>query len=452
MSEYRLIEFRSENFKGLKAVYFRPKGAVTTILGPNGAGKSSILDAIESALAGAKASPPIPIRHGELRAEVVLDLGDITVRRVWNASGKTTLDVLSKEGAKYPSPQAVLDKLFDGIAFDPLAFDGQKPAEQAAQLAKIAGIDLAEFSTRRKLLEGERALANRIAKEAKIRADGMKVDADAPTEMVDTQAAWAELQQADEANRLAEAATNDLLACERSVDAGRMDIERKNDDITKLKDELARRMEVAQSVLDRSMLALRKQEKQLAKYQLASSEAVRVDTKPIREKLKDADHLNAKFRAVEARTKAIEEAEGKAKAAAILEGKITALDLERDEKIASANLPVPGLSLTEHGVALNGTPLVQCSTAERLRTSVAIGLAANSKLKIMMIHDGSLLDADGRRILAEMAEAADAQVFLEVVERPGEVGIRIHDGEIVPDASAETPSMFDPLDGLTQPE
>ena len=53
------------------------------------------------------------------------------------------------------------------------------------------------------------------------------------------------------------------------------------------------------------------------------------------------------------------------------------------------------------------------------------------ELRLMLIRDGSLLDADGMKLLADMAESAGAQVLIERVQTGSEVGVEIADGEVV---------------------
>jgi hypothetical protein len=103
-------------------------------------------------------------------------------------------------------------------------------------------------------------------------------------------------------------------------------------------------------------------------------------------------------------------------------------DIDHVKKVESARLPVPGLGFSFDGVTYKGVPFEQCSAAESLRVSAAIGFAMQPKLKLMLIYDGSLLDADSMEILANLAEEFDAQVLIERVEHGDEVGVRIVDG------------------------
>ena len=56
--------------------------------------------------------------------------------------------------------------------------------------------------------------------------------------------------------------------------------------------------------------------------------------------------------------------------------KIEAMDADKRRKASTAKYPIEGLLFdTAGGVTLNGIPFDQCSSAEQLRVSVAIGIA-----------------------------------------------------------------------------
>ena len=127
----KIIELQAENVKRLKAVDITPDGTLQIIGGKNAQGKSSVLDAIWLALGGGKATKEtvLPIREGESKASVTLDLGDLVVARSWTLKG-TTLKVTAKDGATYRSPQKMLDELVGRLSFDPLAFTRLSAREQ----------------------------------------------------------------------------------------------------------------------------------------------------------------------------------------------------------------------------------------------------------------------------------------------------------------------------------
>ena len=76
-------------------------------------------------------------------------------------------------------------------------------------------------------------------------------------------------------------------------------------------------------------------------------------------------------------------------------------------------------------------PFSQASSSEQLRVSVAIGLALNPKLKVLLIRSGNLLDDDSLKAVAAQAEAAEAQVWVEWVTANAEgVSVMIEDGRV----------------------
>ena len=86
----QIVGLQVENFKRIKAVEIIPQGNTVIISGANGQGKTSILDAIWTALGGAKADKALgtiePIRDGEKKAVISVDLGDIKVTRKWTSN------------------------------------------------------------------------------------------------------------------------------------------------------------------------------------------------------------------------------------------------------------------------------------------------------------------------------------------------------------------------------
>ena len=153
----KIIRLAAENVKRLVAVEITPKGNVIEITGKNGAGKTSVLDSIWWALAGNRTHQAVPVRQGETEAVISLDLGDIKVRREFSvreplagaeagpAQTITRLFVESAQGARYPSPQKMLDELVGSLTFDPLAFSRMPPKDKLAVLRGfVTGVDFAE--------------------------------------------------------------------------------------------------------------------------------------------------------------------------------------------------------------------------------------------------------------------------------------------------------------------
>jgi hypothetical protein len=155
-----------------------------------------------------------------------------------------------------------------------------------------------------------------------------------------------------------------------------------------------------------------------------------IDPAPIRQRIADAEGTNAKARANAERARVAAELEEARARAGALTALIDALDADKAMQLAEAKFPVEGLAFDEGGVRLNGVPFSQASAAEQLRVSVAMGLAMNPRLRVLLIRDGSLLDDDSLALVAAMAAESDAQVWMERVGDGAECSVVIEDGAV----------------------
>jgi DNA repair exonuclease SbcCD ATPase subunit len=412
----QIVELRAENVKRLRAVTIRPDehGNLVVLSGANGAGKSSVLDAIAMALGGADQIPSEPIRRGADRAEVVVDLGEMIVRRTFTASNGGALTVTTRDGARFGSPQTLLDKLVGRLSFDPLAFSREPAKRQAEILRELLGLDFGQIDAQREALYSERAAVNKQVVQAKARLEAMPQHPDAPTEPIDVGVVASELQAAQQANQ---ESANNLRAFERARD----DVEARRSRVESLRAQLAQAED-----------ALRSSQEAVANLECRVAQTPPVDTAPLLARIRDAETTNRKVRENQQRQAIASELAKHQDASAAFTESIDQVDAKKAAAIAGAAMPVPGLGFDAAGiVTLNGLPLEQASAAEKLRVSVAIGLAMNPRLRVLLIRDASLLDAASMRLVAEMAQAAQAQVWVEVVAEPGEgVGIVIEDGQV----------------------
>ena len=158
-----------------------------------------------------------------------------------------------------------------------------------------------------------------------------------------------------------------------------------------------------------------------------------VDISALRADIETARMVNAGIGKKEARAGIIAEAKSLEARADELTRRMEAREREKLEALRTSAMPLPDLSLTAGGVIYKGLPFDQASDAERLRVSVAIAMAANPKLRVIRIRDGSLLDDDGIKMVADMAAEKDYQIWLERVDSSGKVGIVLEDGSVVAD-------------------
>jgi hypothetical protein len=393
----RITRFEAENFKRLRTVDITPDPESGTVIvgGRNAQGKTSVLDGIMAALAGRAGSKELvrPIRDGEAKARVIVELEDLVIERKWTPSG-STLTVSPKDGvSRLNSPQAVLDKFIGALSFDPLKFAESEPKDQVKTLINLIGREaFDEIAQRRQGAYEMRTDVNRQLKSVKARREAMGI--------------VPEVQPVDVAE-----VTNRFLDAQR--------LEQARDDWGRLQ----RQIEDLQAQQEE---VGRKAKEINAKYTTRTLEPAHA----LQEMMRVAETRNRQAREFDDARTLDEELAAAEQEAARLTTMMSAADEERAALIASAPLPVPGLGFDEDGVTLNGVPFIQSSAAERLKVSVAMAMAFNPELRVICIRDASLLDDDSKRTLAQMAQEHDYQIWLEVVGDPGEVGVVIEDGQV----------------------
>ena len=393
----KIVALEAENVKHLRVVNIKPDGSLVVIGGDNAEGKSSVLDSIEYALNGASSVPIKPIRTGQKKARVVLDLDDIEVTRTFTSKG-TNLVVKNKDGATFPSPQAMLNKLVGELTFDPLAFSRMDAKKQAEVLKQLVGLDFDKMNADHKNLFDQRTIVNRRGKELRASLDNMVKHDDAPDKEVSIEGLGKEYADALEHNQETKRAKDVLLTEEA--------------ELTQLKKRVA---ELTKSI--------KLKRKALEGIEEIGAEAIQLQ-------IADADKINTKVRANIAYTKLDKELVELRNQSASLSKQMAQIAENRASALANANFPIKGLAIDDDGVLFEDIPLTQCSTSDQLKISVAIGLAMNPKLRVLLIREGSLLDEKNLAMVAKMAEKAEAQIWVERVSKGSECSIILEDGSV----------------------
>jgi hypothetical protein len=341
----------------------------------------------------------VPIRKGQERAVLKLDMGSLIVTRTFIAKEGGTfthqVKVESDEGAKFSSPQAVLDALVGELSFDPLGFTrmGAK-AQFEALKALVPGVDFAAIArTRQEAFDTRRAKKGR-AEELRAQAGGIALPAGKIPAEVDVAALEAKLADAGNHNSLIERRKARRDETGRRLDDDwkeAADLEDKLEDLRARIDATVREIEAAEPLPDP------------------------IDTAQVQADLQAARANNA----VAAQAARRREIEG---LAATVEAEVVTLtetikdaDAERDNAVRAAKMPVEGLGFGDEAILLNGLPFDQASDAEQLRASIAIAGALNPRLRVIRVRDGSLLDEDAMKLLEQYAETHDLQVWIETV-------------------------------------
>lgn len=424
----KILKLSAENVKKLVAVEITPDGNIVTIAGKNGAGKTSVLDSIWWALAGTSHIQAQPIRKGETKARIRLDLGELIVERKFNESG-STLSVENAEGARFPSPQKMLDSLLGELSFDPLAFSRMDPRKQFDELRRVSEIDV-DIDLLDALNKGDyakRTDINRDAKAKRAQAEGIIIPSCEATQVIDESALIEELQKAGEHN-------TSIATREANREKYQADANQKKNDGVNLRNRASKLREEADAA-DKNADDLLNAAAEIEKKLDAAPELPKpIDVEELRQKIESARISNkaiiAKQQSTETKAKYIEEAEKLEEQSKAISYRMAERDKVKADAIARAKLPVDGLGFGDGAVTYNGIPLEQSSSAEQLRVSLSIAMAANPKLRVIRIQDGSLLDDDSLTAIAKAAEENDYQVWIERVDTSGKIGIVIEDGMI----------------------
>lgn len=403
----------------LTAIDLTPDAHFVVIGGNNGQGKSSIMNSIEWGLTGKpkQATTPRPIRDGEASARVVIDLGAYLVERVWRADDDSRLILRRSDGSIVTSPQAILDALTGEMAFDPLRFATQHPKVQRDTLLPLVQLpfDLDAIDAERKAVYEQRTDVNRQLAAVEARIAGAVI--------VEIPADASSIADAMEAHRAAAllAQTNQLARAgfHRATVAH----------------------EAAQQKLDEAFAAVAVAEQMCVDTGRVLADARQEfddigpdpDVEALHTRVSEAEHW-AEMRAQQQRALEWEtERQALDRESDECTRFITEIDETKQAGLAAAVMPVEGLGFGDDGgITWHGLPFSQASSAEKLRAASAIAMSSDPRIRVMVIHEGSLLDDDSMVMLHDLAVEHDFQVWVERVGDRDASAVIIEDGAIRP--------------------
>lgn len=441
----KIVNLKIENVKKLVAVDITPSKNIITISGKCEQGKTTVLDAIWMALGGKKEEQPI--RKGQKRASIRLDLGELIVTRIFTEGG-SRLTVTTKDGNKFSSPQAVLDKLLGELTFDPLAFargtnaaDKHRRAETLSKvvdikvdnkkLEKISGVAVPNMPNPLDMLNmayksvfDDRVLINRDLDKAKKSiedyADAEQVE---PVSLVELVVKKERLEKINRQNVLEREA----------VDGQRVTVEQTSasvDSVLKEITDLERQLTLKKMLLEKMRSKLNDSENKLLVMQSVTDALVDEDLTSINEKIANADETNRKAQRYIEKQRIQNGIDISQSDSYMLTSQLEAIKKYKKEIMENTKFPIPGLDFANNGVMFDGLPFEQASSAQRYRISVAIGMALNPDLRIMLVDGGESLDKDQMKIIEGLAAENDYQIWMTKVDGDCSVGIFTEDGEI----------------------
>lgn len=424
IAPYKIIKLTTENVLRLNAVEITPEGNLIVIGGENEQGKTSVLDSIVLAMGGRVAKHTMPLKAGTKKGKIVVELPDLKITRTFTATGGGTIKVESKEGAVYPSPQAMLDKLVGHLTFDPLAWAKMDDKKQLDILKAMVGLDFSVLDEQRKTLYATRTSINQEVKRLTGSVETMPHHADAPEVEVSVAALILELSERQKINTGNQKVRDALSGFNQAVVDANQDAVLQKVEI----DNLEKRLVIARKDLVAAEKNLETIIENRAAHQTKIDALQDANEQEIKDQIASAEGINAKLRANKNRAEKEAELTDAETRSKNLTAKIEIIDTEKEARLAAAKFPVEGLSFDETGVTYKGIPFDQASSAEKLRVSIAMGIAMNPKLKVLLIRDGSLLDEKNLKLVAQMADESGHQIWLERVGKGKECSVIIKDG------------------------
>lgn len=429
----RIMGLRAENIKRLKMVDITPDGNIVKLTGKNGNGKTSVIDSICLALGGdtaAKLTKTVrAIRDGAQRGEITVDLGDYVVTRTWTANDKSSLKVENKDGSKQSSPQTLLNSFIGNLSYDPLEFMNMDPDRQVKTLHQVIGFDPKPLEDKRKFSFDERTLANRQIKEFEVRiktlhsheGEGLP---EKELEASDMMAAF-------------QVANNQVLA----NNVKRQELGTLREKSVGLKEEAAL-LEAKIVELQKQLEATKGLRAEIVIQGKALASEVDAledpDLSVIQTQMVSLDETNRHIRERNEYANVKRMLDAQRVIADTLSKDIAKIDLDKENAIKNAKLPISGLGFGPDGVTYNDIPICQSSHAEKIRVSMAMGMAINPQLRVMFIKDGEKFDSDTWKMVEAMALDNDYQLWIEMVEESGKIGVYIEDGMVKEHAETTT--------------
>lgn len=411
----KITSFEAENVKRVKAVTIIPAAdGLTVIGGRNAQGKTSVLDAIAWALGGDKFRPGHPQRDGSVlppRLRVLLSNGLVVERRGKNSE----LYITDPSGRK--AGQTLLNSFVEQLALDLPKFMAASGREKAQTLLRIIGLgeQVEELERRGKTLYNERLALGRIADQKAKFAKEMTFYPNVPEEPL---------------------SAAELIAQQQDILARNGENQRKR----QRRDELKRTLDTAEAQLAE---LTRRCEQLREDYRIASTDAADLldqSTAELEENIRTIEQTNAKVRANLDKARAEADAQKLADEYAALTVQIEDVQREKLALLNGADMPLPGLSVTDGELTYNGQPWDCMSSSEQLIAATSIVRRLNPECGFVLLDRLEAMDTDTLAAFGRWLEGEGLQAIATRVSTGGECQIIIEDGEVA-GAEANAPAV-----------
>ncbi len=406
----KITSLQLENVKRVRAVALQPDENGLTILGGrNGQGKTSVLDAIAWALGGDRYRPSTPHRDGSvLPPEIRLTLSNgLVVERKGKNSALTVTD---PAGKRYG--QKLLDAFVGTFAIDLPKFLQASDRDKADMLLKIIGVgpQLKDIEHQINQVYSQRHAIGQIAEQKSAAAKDMPFTDGVPEAPVSASA----LIQQQQDILLHNAENARKRARKEELEARRLDLIRQIDTL------IAQQRQLEDDLLIANQDALDLHDQSTAELE---------------ENIRRVDDINAAVRQNQLKRQAEAEAKTYFDQYNTYTVQLEELRQRRRDLLVNAPLPLPGLTVEDGKLLLNGHPWDCMSGAEQLIVGTAIARALQPQCGFVLLDKLEQMDVDTLGRFSEWLQQEGLQAIATRVSTGSECTIIIEDGEGLSPAS-----------------
>jgi len=421
------IDLLVENYKKIRHLHVVLVPGCNQIGGPNGAGKSSGLDAVSNLFGGKKLTPSEPVREGEEGYDLHMKLNELGL--ALSRTGVLQEDGSLKEefvvtplegvaaGSALPRPKEMMDKLIGAHSMVLKPLIEMSNADRIALLQRCAGLDFTELDAKYIEIYAKRTDINRATESLKNRLEAMPSYPDAPNLFVVVADLMAELEKQradnDENDRIRRDLDNDNDMLEVAIEHHSYLVTAEEEAQAAVAVAKAKAEEAKQAAkAGKDALGKASEANKILQANVAALEDIDLD--PINAQITGAEEVNNEIKANFDRVAVAKEYDASRDEGTKLTGKLREIDDEKKKLLADADIP-GGLSWEDGVVRLKNKPLEQASQVEQMDVDIAISIAQNPDVPIILVNQGSLYDRIHRGKLDKVAKKHGVYVFFERV-------------------------------------
>ena len=423
---YRIVKLHISNIKRIKAVDITPQKDLVIIEGDNANGKTSVMDSISYLLGGTRLIPKEPIRKGETEGFAQAIIGNFEVTRKWSNPYTSYLKIKTAEGMSPGNPQTFLNERIGSFSLEIAELMNMSKEERIAVFKRITGLNLDDLTKKHEKVMLLRYDENKTLARLKVE---IKSYEDLPDikEGLDIDELQKDRKEKEGENKKREdrkTGIDEQVTWKDNIEMDTAEAEEEIITFQKQIDDLKKGNEERAGILTEV-------EKTITLEQEKWESMVEWDLSEIDGKIKEAVEQQGLIVKLERKDSVKEEIEIVEKVIKKHNDNLDKIKDERTKRIKDSAVPVEGVQFDGETIRYKDIEFEECSTAERIEMSIAIGIKENPKIRILLIRDGSAIGKATMERIKELAKENNFQIWIERVSNTKGNEIYIEDGQIV---------------------